>query len=138
MSDGIRYVPFRNITNDKYGMNAVYECDVQHEFSLVNDGNGKYHFELRCLGQMRIRGRLNQFCPNLNRRNGIGTIIVDLSEQNLESWKKRFSEYFALHHDEIEKEYEQMRKEDEEQERLMRLHDDIVDGYLEDIVDRWN
>ena len=137
MSNGITYIPFRNVVNDKYGMNAVYECDIQHEFSLVNDGGGEYHFELRCCGPMRIRGRLNQLCPNLNRRNGIGTYIVDLSDQNLGRWKKRFVEYFALHREEIELEYERMRKEDMEHELTM-LHDAIVDDYLEDIVDRWN
>ena len=46
-------------------------------------------------------------------------------------------EYFAIHREEIELEYEWMRKEDMEHE-LAILHDTIVDDYLEDIVDKWN
>lgn len=136
MNGEIIYVPFRNITDDKYGMNAVYSCDIQHEFSLVNDWNGNYHFELRCCGPMKIRGRLNQLCPNLNGKNGIGTYIVDLSEHNLECWKKRFSEYFTFHRDEIEREYKKMRKEDEQKERIMRLQNTVIDNYLNDTEDK--
>lgn len=112
LGNGIEYIPFRNVENENRDMSLVYCGDTQHYFRLVNDGDGAFHYELECLGPKRVRARLEEILPNMNRGNCVGTILTDISEQNLNKWKQVLREYFELHRGRIEVDYEIMRAED--------------------------
>ena len=110
LRDGIVYVPFRNIED---GSPLRYNGDIQHEFRLVNDGDGHFHYELACNGPLRARSSAERIYPNIGRGNCVGTLLYDLSEQNLEKWKAILRKYFEEHAGEIQARYDEMKAEDE-------------------------
>ena len=118
MRHTVQYVPFRNLEDERYGMEMKYEGGVQHEFALVNV-DGKLHFEMKCLGPVQSGRAMEKLYPNLNRRNCVGVFLTDISEQNLEKWMDRMELFYRRKKREIESCYEKMKKEDEEEGKRM-------------------
>ena len=113
LGNGIEYIPFRNVENaESPAMSLAYTGDTEHFFRLVNDGDGRFHYELECRGPLRTRMRHGQIWPNMNRGNCVGVILTDVSEQSLKRWKDILRLYFEEHSNEIQTEYDRMKEED--------------------------